>query len=73
MNAENFLEADYFYIILDLKSTALNLSDITNAMEAYTKLKCEELLRIIAEKALLKNKLDAYQILGAVDLNSFIK
>jgi len=47
-------------------------SEVEKLMLDYAKLKCEELLRIISEKGLLKNKLDAYEILGAVDLDSFI-
>ena len=59
--------------------------DVKNAMQEYAKLKCQELLGIVVEKALVKTVdipsglkikttvVDEDSILNAVDLESFCK
>ena len=78
MTAENLLHESYFYIVLDIRGTYLTDSDITSAMKEYARLKCEELLKIVAEKAEVEydwnaSYVDRDSILNAVDLNEFIK
>ena len=88
MTAEDLLHESYFNIVLDIRETYLTDSDITSAMKEYARLKCEELLKIVAEKAQTKELfvngsnggwydkvgyVDKDSILNAVDLNEFIK
>ena len=78
MTAENLLHESYFYIVLDIRETYLTDSDITSAMNEYARLKCEELLKIVAEKVEVEydwnaSYVDRDSILNAVDLNEFIK
>ena len=89
MTAEDLLHESYFNIVLDIRETYLTDSDITSAMKEYARLKCEELLKIVAEKAkanieyTYSGNVGEYRdewaivskdsILNAVDLNEFIK
>jgi hypothetical protein len=54
MTAEDLLHESYFNIVLDIRETYLTDSDITSAMKEYARLKCEELLKIVAENAQIK-------------------
>lgn len=62
-----------------IKLKMLLVAKIEDAMKEYAKLKCEELLKIVAEKAEVSfNKfgeeyVDKESILNAVNLNEFIK
>jgi hypothetical protein len=78
MTAEDLLHESYFNIVLDIRETYLTDSDITSAMKEYARLKCEELLKIVVEKAEVEydwntSYVDRGYILNAVDLNEFIK
>jgi len=89
MTAEDLLHESYFNIVLDIRETYLTDSDITSAMKEYARLKCEELLKIVSEKAkasieyTYSGNVGEYRdewaiinkdsILNAVDLNEFIK
>ena len=80
MTAEDLLHEQYFNIVLDIRETYLTDSDITSAMKEYARLKCEELLKIVAEKAQVyadeggySEFVDEDSILNAIDLNEFIK
>jgi hypothetical protein len=72
MTAHEFLNKEYFYLIIDSRETNIDSEDIEKAMQEYTKMKCQDLLRIVAEKALIKGNLEAYDILRVVDLDKFI-
>lgn len=83
MTAEDFLQdsltISHFYNDKYDKMCCFS-SDVQKVMKEYTRLKCKELLKIVAEKA--ENGFthsfgysfeDKDSILNAVDLNEFIK
>lgn len=51
MTAHEFLDKEYFYLILDSRDTNIYSEDIGKAMADFAKYKCKELLEIVAEKA----------------------
>ena len=83
MTAEELLEEDYFHLILDLKGTEVSVGEIQDAMREFARIKCQELLEIVVEKAKTKKEdfggmqyydvIDKDSILKAVDLSKFIK
>ena len=54
MTAEELLEEDYFHLILDLKGTEVSVGEIQDAMREFARIKCQELLEIVVEKAKTK-------------------
>lgn len=51
MKAYELLDNDYFHLILDSRECNISVGEIEGAMKEYAKLKCQELLEIVAEKA----------------------
>lgn len=51
MTAHEFLDKEYFYLILDSRGTNIYSEDIEKAMADFARYKCKELLEIVAEKA----------------------
>lgn len=84
MNIEDFLDKNYFHMMLDFKNTETSVGELKCAFKEYTKMKCGELLEILAEKSRVsvitysegkgcRWEVDKDSILNAVDLNEFIK
>lgn len=78
MTAHEFLDKEHFYLIIDSRDTNIDSEDIEQAIKEYSKLKCQELLEIVAEKAKVEEVWNNYyvnkdSILNAVDLDKFIK
>lgn len=87
MTAENYLENTFSETGFDIDNT-IQKNLVIGAMKWYAMLKCEELLKIVAEKAQTKELfvngsnggwydkvgyVNKDSILNAVDLNEFIK
>ena len=84
MTAHEFLDKEYFYLILDSRETNIYSEDIGKAMADFARYKCKELLEIVAEKASTLSatiyispgtphtaRLSKDSILNAVDLETF--
>ena len=56
MTAHEFLDKEYFYLILDSRDTNIYSEDIGKAMADFARYRCQELLEIVAEKAKVKNE-----------------
>jgi hypothetical protein len=75
MTAHEFLDKEYFYLIIDSRGTDIYSEDIEQAMQKYAKLKCKQLLDIVAEKAQVTDygyAVSKDSVLNAVDLDKFI-
>lgn len=56
MTAHEFLDKEYFYLILDSRDTNIYSEDIGKAMADFARYKCKELLEIVIEKAKVENE-----------------
>lgn len=54
MTVHEFLNKEYFYLIIDSQDTNIDSKDIEKAMQEYAKMKCKELLDIVVDKAKTK-------------------
>ena len=85
MTAEEFIQdyldaSDDFMFSMEeqlSQCVGFNYDNIIDLMQEYARLKCKDLLEIVAEKAKVEEKWEDYyvnkdSILNAVDLNSFI-
>ena len=61
LSAENFLNNNYYNIILDSKDTYVNISDIKSAMVEFAKEHVKEALSQAAIYSKNENKLEWYQ------------
>ena len=76
MTAHEFLDKEYFYLILDSRDTDIYPEDIGKAMADFARYKCKELLLLVAEKAKVEEVwvdycVDKDSIINVVDLETF--
>jgi len=68
--ADEFLNKEYYHIVLDSKDTWVNVGDIERAMVEYAKLHVEAALKEASEKAQIQ--MDEHDLSCSVNKNSIL-